>query len=438
MKEQSKIPTSKVKRAAKFLRTGMKVGTNYVKHYTKKVFNPKLKKEELHKANAEDIFEAVSELKGSALKVAQMLSMDQQVLPEAYIEKFTMAQYNAPPLSYPLVIQTFRKHFGKSPSQIFDSFTKHAVNAASMGQVHQAELNGKKLAVKVQYPGVADSIVSDLRMVKMAIPLIEPSMRGVDIEMYMEEVQSKLLEETDYLLELKNSVEISSACSHLPNLFFPSYYPELSCKEILVMDWLEGEHLDEFLKRNPSQELRNRIGQTLWDFFEYQIHQLRKVHADPHPGNFLLRPNGEVGILDFGCVKVIPDEFYNPYFKLMNPINLDNEEKLEEILNELMFISAKDDESDKEYLKDVFKRSSRLLGKPVYEKEFDFGDDAYFKEIFDMGQEFSKDKRLQSYGARGSKHGIYISRTYVGLYTFLYKLRAKVNTQNMMANIGHV
>src|SRR5210317_688792 len=115
MKEYSKIPTSKVQRASKFIRTGAKVGTNYVKHYTKKVFDGSLEKDELHEANAKDIFNSLSELKGGALKVAQMMSLDQGILPQAYQQKFTQAQYSAPPLSYPLVAKTFRDQLGDSP-----------------------------------------------------------------------------------------------------------------------------------------------------------------------------------------------------------------------------------------------------------------------------------------------------------------------------------
>src|SRR5690554_808775 len=159
-KEQGSIPVSKVQRAAKFLSTGAKVGGNYIKHYAKKIADPSLDRQELHTNNANDIYRSLSELKGSALKVAQMMSMDKNLLPQAYQDKFSMAQYSAPPLSYPLVVKTFQKQFGKLPEQIFDTFTKSAVNAASIGQVHQAILEGKKLAVKVQYPGVADSLSS--------------------------------------------------------------------------------------------------------------------------------------------------------------------------------------------------------------------------------------------------------------------------------------
>ncbi len=122
MKEQNSIPASKVARSAKFVGTGFKIGGNYIKHYSKKIFNPELSKDELNENNATDIYDSLSQLKGSALKVAQMLSMDKSILPKAYVDKFSLSQYNAPPLSGPLILQTFKKHFGVTPDKIFDKF----------------------------------------------------------------------------------------------------------------------------------------------------------------------------------------------------------------------------------------------------------------------------------------------------------------------------
>lgn len=179
-----------------------------------------------------------------------MLSMDKNLLPAAYQQKFALAQYSAPPLSYPLVVKTFRSTLGKSPDELFDSFTRKAVNAASMGQVHQAILRQRKLAVKVQYPGVAESVRSDLAMVK-PIALSMFNLNPVEYDEFIQEVEHRMLEETDYELELKRSVELSEACAHIPNLVFPRYYPELSSSRILTMDWLEGEPLGEVLKKAP-------------------------------------------------------------------------------------------------------------------------------------------------------------------------------------------
>lgn len=426
--QQNSIPTSKIARATKFLQTGVKVGGNYVKHYAKKIVNPDLSKEDLHEDNAKDIYNTLSQLKGSALKVAQMMSMDKNVLPKAYTDRFTMAQYSAPPLSYPLVVKTFKQYFQKSPTEIFETFSKEAVNAASIGQVHQATIGNKKFAVKIQYPGVADSIKSDLRMVKpFAVRLL--NMNEKDIDLYMNEVESKLLEEADYDLELKRSVEISQACSHFPDLFFAKYYPEYSCKRILTMDWLDGLHLPEFLKTNPRQEVRNRIGQALWDFYDYQIHTLRAVHADPHPGNFLLTQEGKVGVIDFGCIKEIPQEYYDNYFIVINPFLLKDEETLLQTFKNLGFILEEDSPEQQKFFTKIFKGMIELLGRPFHSDSFDFGNDDYFQEIYQYAESLARTEELRKANqARGSRHGLYINRTYFGLYSMLNQLRANIKT----------
>ena len=430
MKEQISIPTGKVQRASRFLTTGVKVGGNYLKHYARKSMNGDTGKDQLHTDNARDIYETLSELKGSALKAAQMMSMDRNMLPRAYSDKFAMAQYSAPPLSYPLVVKTFRSAFGKSPSEVFDSFSHNAVNAASIGQVHKADLKGKKLAVKVQYPGVADSVSSDLKLVKpFALRLM--NITESDFKLYMSEVEERLLEETDYRLELQRSVSISEAVlkEGIQGIYFPVYYPELSGNRIITMDWLEGMHLREFLETNPDQQVRNRIGQTLWNFYEFQMHKLRMVHADPHPGNFLFRSDGSIGIIDFGCVKVVPDDFYENYFRLHTPGVMENEELMTELFYLNEFITERDSEDDKRLFIPLFRQIIGLMGKPFFAGEFDFGDDEFFKSIYSLSESLYNNKDIRnSRTARGSKHSLYINRTYFGLYMLLHELRSSIVT----------
>lgn len=428
MKEQSNIPTSKVERAGRFVTTGLKVGTNYIKHYTRKLMDPSTTKEELHQDNAADIYDTLSNLKGSALKVAQMLSMDKGMLPKAYTEKFAMSQYSAPPLSGPLVVNTFVKTLGKSPSQLYDRFDLQACNAASIGQVHKAMKNGKTLAVKIQYPGVANSVKSDLRIVKpFAIRIV--GMNEVDMDKYFDEIESKLLEETDYRLELRRSMDLSRACAHIPNLKFPGYYPEMSSDRIITMDWLDGQHLKEFLLTNPSQEVRDKIGQALWDFYQFQVHSLKQVHADPHPGNFLMRPDGTVGIFDFGCVKEIPEDFYENYFLLVDKEVLKDEKRRHQIYTNLEMIHPTDSPKEVEFFSGLFQHMIDLLTLPFTLDSFDFGNEAYFNEIYAYMDELYNMKEIRdSKVARGSRHSLYINRTYFGLYSILSDLKANVIT----------
>lgn len=430
--EQNSIPTTKVERSAKFVKTGFKIGGNYIKHYSKKLFNPDLDRSELNEDNASDIYQSLSELKGSALKVAQMLSMDKNLLPQAYVDKFTQSQYNAPPLSGPLIVQTFKKYFGKNPDQIYDKFNIRSTNAASIGQVHQAELNGKKLAVKIQYPGVGNSISSDLKLIKpFAFRMLGMSEKELDI--YMREVEERLLEETDYELEVRRSIEFSEACANLNNIVFPTYYPELSSKRIITMDWLEGKHLKEFMATNPSQELRDQIGQALWDFYNFQQHEMRAVHADPHPGNFLITPAGKLGAIDFGCIKVMPDDFYYPFFSLTSTDLFEDKEETIKAFRKLEMILPNDTPAQIEFYYTMFKQMISLFAKPYITNTFDFSEKSFFDDLFGFGEKISKMPEFKQ--ARGVKHFIYVNRTNFGLYNILHELKANVKTDTYKPHV---
>jgi predicted unusual protein kinase regulating ubiquinone biosynthesis (AarF/ABC1/UbiB family) len=426
MKTINTIPTSKIQRASKLLQTGAKVGVNYVKYYGDKLLHSETTAQaNLDESNAKDIYEGLKTMKGSALKVAQMLSMEKNILPRAYVEKFSLAQFSVPPLSAPLIVKSFKNHFGKHPSEIFDKFNLNSVNAASIGQVHKAEKNGETLAVKIQYPGIAESISSDLALVK-PIAMRMFNIQGKDSDRYFKEVEEKLTEETDYILEFQQSEEIASACGHIPNLKFPSYYKEFSSERILTMSWMQGIHLSEYTAKPIQQEKSNQLGQALWDFYMFQIHSLKKVHADPHPGNFLVNTAGELIVIDFGCMKTIPDNFYTPYFELAKKENIENPVYFEKKLYELEILRPDDSATEIVFFKKLFHEMLSLFTQPFQQKTFDFSDADFFGKIADLGAKYAKSAELKEMnGNRGSKHFIYINRTFFGLYNLMFDLKAK-------------
>ena len=435
MKTLDSIPTGKIERASKLVKTGVKIGGNYVKYYGKKLVHPELSREGLDEANAGDIYDGLKSLKGSALKVAQMLSMEKNLLPNAYVEKFSLSQFSVPPLSPPLVRKTFKTYLGKFPEEIYDTFDRDSINAASIGQVHKATKDGKSLAVKIQYPGVAKSISSDLALVK-PIALRMFNIKRKDADKYFREVEGKLIEETDYLLEIRQSKEITKACAHIENLEFPKYYEKLSSEKIITMDWMQGLHLSEFAKTDFSQESGNKLGQTLWDFFMFQIHGLRKVHADPHPGNFLISERETLIAIDFGCIKEVPDEFYVPYFELAKKETISNDELFTQKLYELDILTETDTPQELQFFKSLFQEMLTLFTAPFNEVEFDFGQDDFWINIAALSERFSKDTELRKMnGNRGSKHFLYMNRTFFGLYNLLHDLKAIVQVNNFQKYI---
>lgn len=429
---QDSIRSTPLTRMAELAGSGARVGLNYLKYYGQRAVNPGASqpalREELDEVNAREVYATFSRLKGGPLKLAQMLSIDENLLPRAYATQFAQAQYSAPPLSWPLVRRTLEREFGKTVEELYDSFAPEAAHGASIGQVHVATRGGKKLAVKVQYPGVAESMRSDLRVVKpVALQML--GLREEDIAHYFAEVEARLLEETDYVTELKRSQEIAAACESLPGVRFPAFYPDRCSSRVLTMDWIEGVTLDKFAASNATQEERNRIGQALWDFYQHQIHVLHLFHADPHPGNFLVA-DGLLYVLDFGCTRALTPEFHAKQFAFLNPDLLESNEKLENALRDMEVLLPGDAPAQKTKVMALARESIELLTRPFRSGRFDFTDPAFMQTLYGMGEANRKDRELRSLrGARGKAESVYVNRAFFGLFSLLHRLRAVVDTK---------
>lgn len=417
-----KVPTSKIARASKFLKTGARVGRNYAKHYSKKAVGKKVTRDDLEKDNARDIFEGFTELRGTALKVAQMLSMDNINFSANFTNVMQKAQYSVPPMSAPMAIQAFKKSIGKNPSEVFDEFDPNARRAASMGQVHTAMKDGKKMAVKIQYPGVADSIKSDMKMVKGAASRVM-KLPASELTPYFEEIEERLIEEADYELEIQNSMQFAEDCKHIEGLVFPTYYPELSSSRVITMEWIDGVHLREFMANDPPYELREQLAYKIWEFYEYQMHKLRRINADPHPGNFLFREDGTLGVLDFGCTKRLTDDIHADYFRLADPFLFEDRERAERLMEEIDLLRPEDEGKKRDKLYDVFSRMISMISLPYHQGYFDFTDETYYNKLTEIGQELADLHEL-----RGSRHYIFLNKTYYGLYSLFNELGVKLHT----------
>ncbi len=431
-KKGKSIPTSSLGRAARLFGTGVQLGGNYLSHVTRRAIAAENSSSRLHEANAATIYHGLSQLRGSALKVLQMLSLDTGILPEPYRDRFQLSQSSVPPLSFPLVVRVFQQTLGKAPSSLFDTFSHTAVAAASMGQVHRASKGDHQYAVKIQYPGVAASIDADLAMIRPFASLLF-QIKDSDVAFFLEEVRARLKEEVDYTLELSRGEEIAGASSHLEGIAFPRYYPELSGQRVITMDWMEGMHLSSFLATNPSREVRNRAGQRLWDFYHFQIHSLRLAHADPHPGNFLFQPDGGVSVIDFGCIKEIPSPFYEHYFSLIQNEFRKNDEKLAHLFEQMGILLPDDTPEERALFFSITAEFIELLARPFDTPVFDFSDATYFEQIARRGEEIARMKEVrESRSARGPRDAIFVNRIYVGLYTLLHSLGAEVATRGVV------
>jgi len=419
----SDFPSSRFQRGSIIAKTGLKVGANYAGYHLKKVLGSRTEadKKALHTQNATEIFKEFSKLRGTALKLAQTLSLDSGVLPEEFVDVMAQAQYKVPPINRVLVRTIIKRELGEYPEKLFAQFTPDAVAAASIGQVHRATLHdGREVAIKIQYPNVRETIDSDLSIAKSVFKRIvdHPS-----TDAYFAEVRDKLLEETDYLNEGRQ-MEAYAGLFNSEKFVTPRWIPELSTPRVLTMTFVDGRHLDAFLAENPSQEERNHFGQLMWDFFHAQIDNNYTVYADAHPGNFLFTHDGRLGILDFGCIKQSPPDFFNNYIRLFDVHMRDDAYGMREVYQNLEMI---DPNSTDTAFEERFFAFCRGFGNhflsPYTQETFDFGDPSYERIIGEYAREATKFTE-----PRGSRHFIYVSRLHVGLYRMLMKLGAVVAT----------
>ncbi|NBC25618.1 MAG: phosphotransferase [Bacteroidetes bacterium] len=418
------FPSSKFDRGKIFAKTGLKVGSGYAKHYLKTLKGATNKQNsDFYNQTAQDIFSEFTKLRGTALKIAQSLSIDQGFLPDEFAEVMTQAQYSVPPINRSLVRSIIKQELGSYPELLFDSFDTKATAAASIGQVHRARLkDGTPVAVKIQYPGVRDTITSDLGLAKS---LFKRFIKNKDeLNDYFEEIEATLNLETDYIHE-GQTIERFHERFEGEEITTPRWIKEYSTERVLTMTFIEGEHLKEFLERSPGQDEKNRYGQLLWDFFHKQIEQFDEIHADTHPGNFLLTPDGRLGVIDFGCVKSFPPAFFKDYLQLL-PTHLNrNLDEIKELYYRLGVLKGDPDnsESEKRYF-DFCLNYGYTFAMPYERDQFDFGDHEY-KEMI---KGYTKNAPVGN-EVRGNKHFIYSTRVHLGLYHFLMKLGAFVDTQ---------
>jgi predicted unusual protein kinase regulating ubiquinone biosynthesis (AarF/ABC1/UbiB family) len=418
------FPSSKFERGSRIAKTGLKVGTNYAKRYLRKKSgkDDQSSDSDFHSENAKEVFKEFTKLRGTALKIAQGMSMDQGFLPEEFAEVMSQAQYSVPPINKALVRSIIKRELGNYPEKLFKSFESDAFAAASIGQVHKAELkDGRNVAIKIQYPNVRETINSDLGLAKILVKRIVK--KGADIDPYFDEVKETLLEETDYTNEGKQ-IELFRERFGSLDIVIPEWITEYSTDKVLCMTYMEGRHLGEFLKEDPSQEERDRFGQLMWNFFHDQIQDKDYVHADTHPGNFLFTYDGKLGVIDFGCVKQFPEKFFMDYLRLLPTHLQNNEEAIRDLYYKLKVIKKESDNPDKEQEYFNFARNYGMTFAEPYKYEvFDFGQEDFRNTI----RHFTKDAPIGN-EPRGSQHFLYTTRVHLGLYNILMKLGAHVDT----------
>ncbi|WP_070972005.1 ABC1 kinase family protein [Vibrio sonorensis] len=279
------------------------------------------------------IFEALSKLKGAGLKVAQMLSNEHAYLPPDFRKQLAKSCYQAPGINRALVRKIIISQLGDKPEKVFDRFDSQPFAAASLGQVHKAiSKDGEELAVKIQYPGIAQTIESDLGILKQLLKVVPKQYEIADT---LPEIESRLLEEVDYVHEIKSCQYFDKL--GLTEIGVQRVLPELSSKTVLVSELVEGKHLDKWLESNPSQQARNQVCQSLIDLFVESLKQGYHLHADPNIGNFIIDDNNKVTLIDFGCVQPANTEAQQRYLSMLKAFRDKDLEKIHHYYNHFYF-----------------------------------------------------------------------------------------------------
>lgn len=438
MSNEKKLHTGKLARTAVTSLAVVRAGISHLGHRARKLTQTTEQKVETQSRHEEELgrilFGALNQLKGTALKVSQMLSMEAEILPEGIRRELAKGCYQVTPLNRALMHKVFKKEFGLAPEQVFASFEANSFAAASLGQVHRARLtDGTEVVVKVQYPGIAASIGSDMRMLRTmlqgAIVMSDIMPRKEIVERVMEDIEKKLAEEVDYLHE---QAQLNWFCEHakMPGIVIPRPVSSHTTARVLTMQKLEGTHLDEWLATGPSQAQRNHFGQLLFDWFLYSAFEMHCLHADPHPGNFLFMADGQLGLIDFGCTKKISLPFADALCRAWSAVLNRNEPQALDVLQrayvDLSLIAP-----------DLDRASFQNELIPALAEMQNWQLEAFMVDSFDFAQKsafprvnWEHNKVMTRYLVGVHEELPYFDRAFMGLMQLLKKMEAVVVTKN--------
>jgi predicted unusual protein kinase regulating ubiquinone biosynthesis (AarF/ABC1/UbiB family) len=297
-------------------------------------------------ALARELVEQLGQMRGAAMKVGQVLStIDFTALPEAERENFkqTLAALrdDVPPLPFRSVEKLLGEDLGERPSAVFSEFEEEAFAAASIGQVHRAVTReGVAVAVKVQYPGVAEAVDTDLRNLTLLLPLVKRLAPGLDVKALYAELRERIAEELDYELEAQNQRAVARAHRDHPFAFVPEVHTDLSSRRVLVTDLIEGARFEAVKRRDAAT--RDAFGEIVFRFYFGLVHHTRRVSGDPHPGNYLLLDDGRVGFLDFGLMRVLEREYIDREAAVAAAVEAGDAATVHAVLSELGYLPEPD------------------------------------------------------------------------------------------------
>ena len=377
------------------------------------------RRREFQTRSSRRVREELGTLKGAAMKLGQLLSLQTQALSEEAIMELANLHMHAPGMHPTLARAQFKSSMGDVPEAFFRSFDDEPFAAASLGQVHRAVTHdGEKAAVKIQYPAIRSAIENDLKLLRSAtLPARLTGHAPADI---IDEIQRGFLEETDYLREGKNIEFFGRELSRFDYLTIPRVYWDLTSERVLTMSFVEGDGMRSFLDKKPSQPTRDLIGERLVELFYTQLHRLRCLHADHHPGNYLFQRDGGIGLIDFGCVKRINFDVSELIRSCVNRTWRRGEKETGQILRlvfgpQVPIARARNMLPTLEAMAGILHPEGKRADPVV-----DFGKAQLLHALTKALKKAVQDKVTNAEFA-------FISRAELGLYSLLHQLKARVN-----------
>jgi len=375
-----------------------------------------------HIKNAIRTVERSKELRGAFMKLVQMLSMRDDVLPTEALQVLSVVQSSVPPMDYPLIRKQITRELGRPPETVFAWFDEEAFAAASLGQVHKARLkSGEDVVVKVQYPGVEETVNQDLKNLKALLQTFtligrDVMRQRIDQSEVYQELEERLHEELDYVNEAKNIALFQKMFGDDEEVVIPDVYPDVSSRRVLTMSLVEGYPFKDILGPGIDQELKDWVALKYFRVVWRQIFEFGVLHTDPHPGNYLVTFHPKLAILDFGSIRIFPEPIRKAYHRLAKAILAWDETVMADCFVRLGFLGQGDDPAP-------MVRIMKIIFEPVLrDRRYDPRDYNSIEkgmEIAGIGLEH----RL----FREPGHRVFLSRALLGLDAYLKQLGTVTN-----------
>jgi predicted unusual protein kinase regulating ubiquinone biosynthesis (AarF/ABC1/UbiB family) len=423
MKEN--LPISSLNRTKSIAKSALKISGKKAVQFSKKPFmssaNYSKENDKINNDIANILFENISLLKGTAVKIAQALTLH-NMLPSAMQKELSKSYNKIKPIDKTLVIKVLKNEFNKGYLEVFQDLNLEPFASASLGQVHEAtSFKDKKLAVKIQYPSIDKTIQNDIKLIKKFTKFKK------NILSIVEEVEEKLYDEIDYEKELKNNIWAYDNFN-AKDIIVPKVYKKYSTKHILTASFIQGKDLNSWLLTNPSNQNKNAIANSIFEVFIQSIFKHKKIQADPNPANYIITPENKLALIDFGCIKEFDDEFIKNYIDIFNIYKFANKNEILKSYKQMGFIQNIDDINN-----DIFQNKILAFNKwaiePFLKNEYKFT-----KVYLDQGVKFAD--MFVNKPFLIVKDFVFLDRTFHGLFSLFEKMDIVIDMRSFREYLG--